>query len=156
MKKILLFLLPLMVAGCSPRAPKKEPQALCDSINAVWPIIVDDVELTKVSYTDNEYNIYLTLLENGRHSLLSLRRQHIIYYNEDVLKDDPDNPYNKFVRELGENSEPLRNTIQLFCDKIWEASGGESNQGYYPLYIIINEEHKTNDRVVLEYNYGWI
>ncbi len=156
MKKVLLFLLPLIIAGCLPPTKKNEPQALCDSINAVWPITVDDVELTKVSYTDNEYNIYLTLLGNGRHSLVSLRRQHIVYYNEYVVKDDPDNPYNKFVRELGESSEPFRNTIQLFCDKIWEASGGESNQGYYPLYVIIKEGHEANDSVVLEYNYGWI
>ena len=158
MKKAILLLIPLIVAGCSLPNPRNERQELCDSINASWPVVAGDIELTKVSCPEGSYFIHLTLLNNGYSRLTSLERSHYSYnpYDENgMLLYTADDPYNKFIRELCEKSDTFKNTISLLCDKLWIESGCESNQGHIPLYVVIKGDGNANDSIELKYNIDW-
>lgn len=158
MKKLLFYFLLLLIAACSQKVTKNEREALCDSINSSWPVIIDNIKLTKVSCNKESYTVHLTFLNNGRSQIVALKQNHSNYLSnqEEILEYGTyGDPYNKFIRGLREESEVLDKTIQLFSERLWIEQGEESNQGMLPLYVII-EGNDTSESITLRYCTDWL
>lgn len=150
MKKLLLLLLPLLLAGCISRSAEKGQQAVCDSINAVWPLQVGDIELSRVSYADKSYTIHIVSPETD-----ALGYANETYYADEELTREYGTygaPSNEFVRRLREASPALDDAIGLLSELLWE---GESTQGYLPLYIELKARRDATDNISLMHNDGW-
>ena len=150
MKKLLAFLLPLLLAGCITGGAEKERQALCDAINAEWPLHVGGVELTRVSYVDKGYTIHIVSPEAAQ-----LEYDNEAYYADEELTREYGSygaPYNEFVRELRAVCPSFDNAISQLSEMLWD---GESNQGYLPLYVEIKSRRGDTNNIKLKHNDGW-
>lgn len=150
MKKLLAFLLPLLFVGCITGGAEKKWQAMCDDINAEWPLYVGDVELTRVSYADESYTIHIVSPEADR-----LEYENNAYYADEDLYRQYGScraPYNMFVRNLMDASPSLNNAIICLSEMLWS---GESTQGYLPLYIEVKAHKNAFRRLRLQYNDCW-
>lgn len=154
MKKLLAFLLPLLLVGCIMGGAEKERQAVCDEINAEWPLYVGDVELTRVSYADKSYTIHIVSPE-----------AYGLEYEEKAYGEDDDlyrqygsygEPYNVFVRNLRDASPSFNNVVRCLSEILWAATGGESTQGYLPLYIEVKAHKNATSSLRLQYNDCWL
>jgi hypothetical protein len=154
MKKLLAFLLPLLFAGCITGGAEKKWQAVCDDINAEWPLYVGDVELTRVSYADKSYTIHIVSPEAD-----GLEYESDAYYaDEDLYRQygSYEAPYNVFVRNLRDASPALNNAISSLSEILWGETGGESTQGYLPLYIEVKAHKNATSSLRLQYNDCWL
>lgn len=150
MKKLLAFLLPLLFAGCITGGAEKAQQALCDTINAGWPLYVGSVELTRVSYADRSYTIHIVSPE-----AYGLEYANEAYYADEELTHQYGSfeaPYNKFVRDLRDASPSLDSAIVQLSEMLWD---GESTQGYLPIYIEVKARRNATNSIRLDYNDGW-
>ena len=154
MKKLLALLLPLLLAGCMTGGAEKERQAVCDAINAEWPLHVGSVELTRVSYADKSYTIHIVSPEAD-----GLEYANNAYYaDEDLYRQygSYEAPYNVFVRDLRDASPALDNAISRLSEMLWADTGGESTQGYLPLYIEVKAHRDATGSIRLRYNDCWL
>ena len=154
MKKLLAFLLPLLFAGCITGGAEKKWQAACDDINAEWPLYVGDVELTRVSYADKSYTIHIVSPEAD-----GLEYESDAYYaDEDLYRQygSYEAPYNVFVRNLRDASPALNNAISSLSEILWGETGGESTQGYRPLYIEVKAHRDATGSIRLRYIDCWL
>ncbi len=154
MKKLLAFLLPLLFAGCMTGGAEKKWQAVCDDINAEWPLHVGSVELTRVSYADKSYTIHIVSPEAD-----GLEYENNAYYaDEEMVRQygSYEAPYNVFVRDLRDASPALDNAIKQLSEMLWADTGGESTQGYLPLYIEVKAHRDATGSIRLRHNDCWL
>lgn len=150
MKKLPLLLLTLLFVGCISGNAGKGRQTVCDSINAAWPIQVDGIELSRVSYADKSYTIHIVSPEAG-----ALEYANEAYYADEELTREYGSygaPYNEFVRKLRDASPAFDNAVILLGEMLWD---GESNQGYLPLYIEMKARRDADNSIRLQHNDCW-
>ena len=150
MKKLPLLLLTLLFAGCISGDAEKTQQAVCDSINAEWPLCVDDIELCRVSYADRSYTIHIVAPEAN-----VLEYANKAYYADEELTLQYGSygaPCNEFVRKLRDTSPAFDSAVILLGEMLWD---GESNQGYLPLYIEMKARRDADNSIRLQHNDGW-
>ena len=148
-----------MLAGCSLRNAEKKRQAICDSINAEWPICVNGIELEKVSCADWSYTIHITLKDTVLTRISALRWENETYYADEeryLMEGSYGAPDNVFIRELMKASKPFDEVVCLLSARLWNELGGESTQGYLPLYVVIKDNRGANDSIKLLYNDCWL
>lgn len=154
MKKLLAFLLPLLFAGCITGGTEKKWQAVCDDINAEWPLYVGDVELTRVSYADKIYTIHIVSPEVD-----GLEYANNAYYADEELTRQYGSyevPYNVFVRNLMNASPSFDNAIERLSEILRAETGGESTQGYLSIYIEVKANKNATSSIRLRYNDCWL